>query len=88
VPLISKDQIILMVKNKKLKIVPISTDKARTILILEIVQKMIKDIPFDKFQQSRHDPKFEKKLVNHREYLLELVDKINTYGWHKHEQKR
>ena len=49
---------------------------------------MVKDLPFDKLQKSRYDSKFEKKLVNHRECLLELVDKINTYGWHKHEQKR
>ena len=74
-----------MVKNK---IVPISSDKAKTILILEVVEKMVKDIPFDKFQQSRIDFKFKKKLDNHREYLLELVDKINTYGWNKYEQKR
>ncbi len=49
-----------MVKNK---IVPISSDKAKTILILEVVEKMVKDIPFDKFQQSRIDFKFKKNLI-------------------------
>lgn len=75
-------------KNKKNKIKPISWDKANVILTLEVVGKMIKDLPFDKLQKSRHDSKFEKKLVNHRECLLELVDKINNYGFHKQDQRR
>ena len=86
--LISQELTTSMVKNKKKNIKSISWEKARVIYTLEVVDRMVKDLPFDKLQKSRYDSKFEKKLVNHRECLLELVDKINTYGWHKHEQKR